>query len=324
MSSRIDEILEVLQEVRSKYVKEGFIPSISDIRQTAVETVARKRGVAKSTVADKFVRQLRPHVEDTDAFDRLLETYFRNSSTALRDVLLSHAVGSEDVEHINAAFGSSQLSMETKEDIKDFSVPEKPIVPQNLHKASYSLRTISNTRTDKKLIEQSQILARIVQALSPLYTDTTLQPSQRQLMETTVGAAIWYLPQGMEFWKGKISIAAVKAFHPTNSPTPKLTKEHEYPRKVAARELLSIEWGTIQDPSMEVLRRYKQRYGIFNYVLKDENRRLMQYQKAGDFDNPVRAYQMAGIKLVVITREELKKLQQRDESTIEKIIAKAD
>src|SRR5438046_3178704 len=69
---------------------------ISELRRIAVETVARRRHVTSSTVAEKFVRQLRPQVQGTADFDRLLEGHLQKSSPALRDILLAHATGQDD------------------------------------------------------------------------------------------------------------------------------------------------------------------------------------------------------------------------------------
>ena len=53
-----------------------------------------------------------------------------------------------------------------------------------------------------------------------------------------------------------ISVDALKAFVGTaGSKAVKLTKDHHYPRKVAAAELFSLKWTTIDDPAQEVLRR---------------------------------------------------------------------
>ena len=53
----------------------------------------------------------------------------------------------------------------------------------------------------------------------------------------------------------------------------------------------------MEDPKAEVLRLYRTKYGLFNYVLPDENKRLVKYQKAKIFKSPEDSYNKAGIKL---------------------------
>jgi hypothetical protein len=167
-------------------------------------------------------------------------------------------------------------------------------------------------------------LAKAIQLLAPLYREEALLPSQRQLIETTVGAAIWYLPQGNDLWTGKISEAGLRAHHPASPGQPRaLTKDHHYPRKLTAARLLSLNWATVSDPAAELLTRYKKEYGTFNLVLKDENRRLMKYQRHRVFEDPAQAYASAGITLLEISRDELADARRRDANTIERILARA-
>ena len=193
--------------------------------------------------------------------------------------------------------------------------------------SSTFLPSRSRARTGKaeaRLIEQCQVLARAIRLLAPLYREASLLPSQRQLIETTVGAAIWYLPQGNDLWTGRISREALRAHLPSSSgQSPTLTKDHHYPGKVTAARLLSLDWTTVSDPAAELLTRYKQEYGTFNLVLKHENRRLMKYQRDGSFEDPTQAYASAGITLLDIGRDELAYVKRRDAATIERILARA-
>jgi hypothetical protein len=167
-------------------------------------------------------------------------------------------------------------------------------------------------------------LAKAIQLLAPLYREAALLPSQRQLIETTVGAAIWYLPQGNDLWTGRISKEGLRAHHPDSPGQPRtLTKDHHYPRKVTAARLLSLDWGTVSDPPSELLTRYKKEYGTFNLVLKDENRRLMKYQKDRVFEDPGQAYASAGITLLEISRDELADVKRRAANIIERILARS-
>ena len=89
--------------------------------------------------------------------------------------------------------------------------------------------------TSVRLQERADVVARTVMSQQAFYQSDQCSPNQRQLLETIVGAAIWYFPQSDELWTGMISVDALKAFVGTaGSKAVKLTKDHHYPRKVAA------------------------------------------------------------------------------------------
>ena len=135
-----------------------------------------------------------------------------------------------------------------------------------------------------------------------------------------VGAAIWYLPQSKELWTGDISIDALKKLFVSDNPKKiKLTKDHHFPRKVAASELFKLDWSTFSSPAEEVLKRYKNIYGRFNFVLPEENKRFVKFQKGSVFKSPEDAYKKAGIYLRNITVEQLKQIKSGDHNLIELI-----
>jgi hypothetical protein len=104
MSARIEELLQVVESVLAK-VPPGAAPvKVRDARLAAVKLVAQKRHIATNTVADKFIRQLRPAIQTADDFDRALEGAIRGHNTVLRDALLAHAVDQADKERITTLF----------------------------------------------------------------------------------------------------------------------------------------------------------------------------------------------------------------------------
>jgi hypothetical protein len=160
---------------------------------------------------------------------------------------------------------------------------------------------------DRRLLERSEVVARTVISQQPFYASAACTANQRQLLETMVGAALWYLPQSDDLWTGCLSTGALQALAAAPQPKAvKLTKDHHYPRKVAAAELFAIQWQQLPDPAQEVCSRYLQVYGRFNYVLPEENKRLVKYQKTHAFVSPEQAYQQAGIDLHQLSRPLLK------------------
>ena len=156
---------------------------------------------------------------------------------------------------------------------------------------------------DQRLSERADVVARTVLSQQGFYQSEQCSPNQRQLLETMVGAAIWYFPQSEELWTGSISVEALKAMATSQKPKAvKLTKDHHYPRKVAAAELFALNWTEVDDPAAEMLQRYLNCYGQFNYVLPEENKRLVKYQKTHTFISPEDSYEQAGIGLKQLSR----------------------
>lgn len=111
MSSRVEQILEVVTEVFRECGGTSRISrsEVTDWRQRAVETVAARRGIGISTVSDKYRRQLKPDVDGTEDFDRLLTAWLQTGSSGLRDVLQRHAVEFGDERRIEDFFESSKI-----------------------------------------------------------------------------------------------------------------------------------------------------------------------------------------------------------------------
>jgi hypothetical protein len=105
MSSRIDQILEVLHEIRKNHHIGMSSNQIINLRNDAVATVTRRRGLTTpTTVADKFQRQLRPEINCTEDFDQVVFGWLGRGSTDLRRILLAHAVSFQDKADIEAFF----------------------------------------------------------------------------------------------------------------------------------------------------------------------------------------------------------------------------
>jgi hypothetical protein len=71
---------------------------------------------------------------------------------------------------------------------------------------------------------------------------------------------LWYLPIPEECWTGKVSVEAINSHHPgSGDQDPKLTADHEYPRKFAAAEQLERYLGEDTNLRDELLRLYRSR-----------------------------------------------------------------
>ena len=69
---------------------------------------------------------------------------------------------------------------------------------------------LMNQSSGGKIQDKAEVIARTVMSQQPFYKSIDCNENHRQLLETMVGAAIWYLPQGKELWTGEISVEAIK------------------------------------------------------------------------------------------------------------------
>lgn len=171
----------------------------------------------------------------------------------------------------------------------------------------------------KKHIGRCDALARATIQLQLIYADENTSDDQRGFLETTIGAGLWYISsKGVP--TNKVSKEMLKDYHPDSGVTnPKHTEDHEYPRKVAAKEMLEKDWSNVEKPEFELFTLYSEKYGRVNFVTSTENKRLTKFQKVGVFTTPERAYEQAGIKLIEVTDEELQKVLSRNQEIIEKL-----
>jgi hypothetical protein len=171
-------------------------------------------------------------------------------------------------------------------------------------------------KREGKLREQCEVMASLIAAIRPVYAASSL--TQRALLETIIGAGLWYVPKASNAWTGKVSIGALRAFHPeSGNSAPKLSEEHVYPRKVAARQLL--EDLSLTNETMTSL--FQERYGRVHLITSEENKAVQRHQRVGVFTTPDGAYRLAGITFVELSQDELRKVKKRDRETIERYLA---
>jgi len=169
---------------------------------------------------------------------------------------------------------------------------------------------------DLKLERHCAALAEVVIAVRPAYAK--LETEQRALIETMIGAAIWYVPKPSDAWTGCMSVSALKLFHPDSGiEKPKFSEEHVYPRKVAAQLLLEDEKLTGE----RMAQLFREKYGKLHYTTSDENKLVKPFQRAGVFTSPEEAYSKAGIKFVQVSKDDLRSIKQRKREVIEKYLS---
>ncbi len=148
------------------------------------------------------------------------------------------------------------------------------------------------------LEKRAEVLAKVVACIADLYHDGNLDEGQKGLLETLLGAGIWYLPSGKELFSGKISKAALEQIA-TNSNI-KLVEEHGFPRKVAGKSLFYEHLEDLKSDHTKLYNLYLDKMGRYNLVLKEENNKLKKFQKTHMFISEEEAYLSAGIELISI------------------------
>lgn len=171
-------------------------------------------------------------------------------------------------------------------------------------------------KREAKLREQCEIMASLISAIRPIYSKAS--ETQKALLETIIGAGLWYVPKATNAWTGKVSIGALGQFHPNSgNAAPRLSEEHVYPRKVAARQLL--EDLTLTNETMTSL--FREKYGRVHLITSEENKLVQRHQRVGVFTTPEDAYRLAGIDFSDISPEQLRQVKKRDREVIEKLLS---
>lgn len=169
---------------------------------------------------------------------------------------------------------------------------------------------------EKRIDGRCDSLVELLRVIKPIYFRSTRY--QKAFIETLIGAALWYIPKPQNAWTGKMSLAAIRDFDPTKKTKPKVSEEHVFPRKIAAKKLLLMK--NLTKPKFRKL--YRGKLGKIHYITPSENRYLIPFQKSGVFDETKNIYRTVGIKLITISVQELQKIKKRDRSTIEGIVNK--
>jgi hypothetical protein len=106
MSSRLNEILGVLGSIASSGTGQSSLIEIRRRRLFAVKEVAKQFDITHETVSDACTRQLKPHVNGIEEFDRLVLEWLSSRSRNLQAVLQHHAVDRDDATRIDHFFSA--------------------------------------------------------------------------------------------------------------------------------------------------------------------------------------------------------------------------
>lgn len=113
MSKMIDQILDVLKEIRWKHTPGTSSSVISNLRTEASNVVANRRGITHQSVRDKYTRKLGDI--DVDHFDVLVKNWLTNNSGELKNLLEQYADDYEDRINIERFFDGIEFSFSNSE-----------------------------------------------------------------------------------------------------------------------------------------------------------------------------------------------------------------
>lgn len=166
-----------------------------------------------------------------------------------------------------------------------------------------------------KIESRCCILTKVILAIRSIHHDA--EHEQKAFLETMIGAAIWYIPKPIDAWTGFISVALLESFLPDNGVAkPKISEEHVYPRKVAAKILL--EDSRLNATSLQDI--FCNKFGRLHYITPDENKAARNHQRSDVFSTPEEVYRQANIHLIEVDKDDLKLIKKRDRPTIEKCL----
>jgi len=169
------------------------------------------------------------------------------------------------------------------------------------------------TKTIKNLETRALMLSQLIINSADLYQAS--EEGERGLLETLIGAAIWYLPNTPELFTGKISKAAYFKLLENPAQT-KLVEEHAIPRKVAGKLLYNHYLEDLRKDPSTMIRLYFDLFGKYNLVLKEENDRLKKFQRSHVFTNEGEAYQKASIELMDFNYKEYQEFKRLKRGTV--------
>lgn len=144
------------------------------------------------------------------------------------------------------------------------------------------------TENGVKENDKFNVLFKLLNEIRPIWCNSN--DYEKGFIETIIGAAIYYLPTNKKTFSGYISENCLLV------EKSQRVVEHQYPRKISAKELLKNNPQSVN----ELKELYLTKYGLWNWVTKKENTSLKKYQKDGVFINPIDSYTKANIKLLTL------------------------
>ena len=87
MNQSTIDIIEIMTVVRGLYSENPKEFHLNQFRLDACDQIAQRRGRTRNTIANAYIRELKPHITGTPEFQRYLSAWILNDSNELIDIL---------------------------------------------------------------------------------------------------------------------------------------------------------------------------------------------------------------------------------------------
>lgn len=171
------------------------------------------------------------------------------------------------------------------DDINEIAIviEETPVVEKTTNKSKAPKKSKKSMTDEQIRVMEFTALNVLLDQIRETYTQIE-DPNQRSYLEVVIGAAIFYLPSLNAHFNGFISINALKGYLKKE----RRVKDHIYPRKLAARELLTKKL-TLE----ELMSRYHDHLAQYMYITSSENSILVNYyEEHENHDIAMEAFQI--------------------------------
>lgn len=95
------QLAEVLEEIAAEHDRAGAFQPVAELRKGAVSAVAERYGVDSNTIADGFIRRLRPQIASTAEFDDAVHEWLRGKPRKLWEALVAKGDSKDDVIRVS-------------------------------------------------------------------------------------------------------------------------------------------------------------------------------------------------------------------------------
>lgn len=106
MKKVMAQLADVLEDIAAEHGRAGGFPSVAELRKGAVAAVAETYGVDEHTIADGFIRRLRPSISNTAEFDEAIDQWLHGKPQKLWEALIAKSRSGEDVVRVSAVINA--------------------------------------------------------------------------------------------------------------------------------------------------------------------------------------------------------------------------
>jgi predicted HNH restriction endonuclease len=111
MRKQVQQIIDILREVKRLYKAQDNTRSIDRLVNEAMHLVERRWGIESKGISDVVSRKYRPHIKNTADFKELVEDWLKNDSDALKSKILRRSNKEVDEQKLINDFFDQQCEV---------------------------------------------------------------------------------------------------------------------------------------------------------------------------------------------------------------------